>query len=153
MRHGRPAALAATLAALAFAAPATATPDSSVYGLANGCYELSPSTGLGPFRMKATALGSFLLYTKDGKYLTHSGSAFSAADAPGPDSDFAVDGSAASATLTLAGQKLPGTFAFTKAAGCAQFPESEVDVSGAPSKPATPWGWVGGLLDAHMHWM
>jgi hypothetical protein len=152
MRHGRLAFLA-LLALLGSASSAHAAPDSSVYALANGCYELSPSTGLGPFRMQATALGSFMLYTKDGKYLTHSGSAFATAAAPDASTDFAVDGSAAKATLTLAGEKLAGTFAFVKATGCADYPESQVDITGAPSKAPSPWGWVGGLLDAHMHWM
>ncbi|MDX6665739.1 MAG: hypothetical protein QOG68_1945, partial [Solirubrobacteraceae bacterium] len=164
MRHGSALVLSA-LAVLA-AAPA-AHADNARYALANGCYELTSGAQsvAGPFRMKATALGSYMLYTKDEKFFARNGSAVTTATAPSADADWTVDGTTGAFTLTVAGQKLTanGTaltvggagspFGFTKTTGCSTFPESEVGVSGAPSKAKSPWGVVSGLLDAHMHWM
>lgn len=161
MRNG--IAALTTLAVLTGGGAAQA--DTSRYTLANGCYELLSGGAkvAGPLRMKATDLGSYLLYTKDGKYFAKSGSGVTEAAAPSPDADWTVDGTTGAFTLTTAsGAKLSsggkafgeaGTFAFAEAADCAIFPESEVNVEGAPSKSKSPWGAVGGFLDAHMHWM
>src|SRR3954454_13661931 len=159
--------LAALAATLALAAPAVAADDSR-YALANGCYPLTSngqSIGPGPFFMKPTALGSYMLYTKDRKFLAKTGSkTVGPADAPGPAADWVVDGTTGEFTLSPGASKLTATgpllpfgagttFGFTKADGCTAFPESETGVTGAPSKAASPWGWVKGFLDAHMHWM
>ena len=74
----RLAGLALLLAAL-LAAPAGAA--ETKYSLANGCFDVDGGPG-GPYRMKATALGQYLLYTKDGKYLTSNGDAAEPADEP-----------------------------------------------------------------------
>jgi hypothetical protein len=120
----------------------------------------------GPFRMKATALGSYMLYTKDHRFFAKTGSSsVGTAATPGADADWTVAGSTGAFTLTVSGSKLSANggslslggsgsaFGFARAAGCPAFPESQVGVQGAPSRSASPWGWVGGLLDAHMHWM
>jgi len=168
-----PAGLLAALV-LVLAAPG-AQADNARYALANGCYDLTAggrpvAADVGPFRMKATALGSYMLYGKKGDFLakTGAGSVGSAA-APSDQADWTVDGTTGAFTLTLAAAKQQlaaaggrltlvdagkgTTFGFGRSTGCAIFPESQVDVSGAPSKAASPYGWVRGLLDAHMHWM
>lgn len=168
MRLCRCAAL--LLFSLLGAAPA-AQADNARYALANGCYALTSggsavATDVGPFTMKATALGSYMLYGKAGNFLAKTGaSSVGAAAAPSADADWTVDGTTGAFTLTVAGMKLGASggalslgdtasqFAFEPATGCATFPESETGVTGAPSKAASPWGVVGGLLDAHMHWM
>ena len=177
MRHGRLAALA-TLALLA-AAPA-ARADDTRYALANGCYSLNShgtavATGIGPFRMQATALGSYLLYGAKQNFLarTQPLGQVGSATAPSDQADWTVDGTTGAYTLTLkaTGEQLAtapaggltlvpagsagdaGLFGFGEASGCAVFPESEVGVEGAPSTSPSPWGEITGMLDAHMHWM
>src|SRR3954452_1950709 len=158
----------AALTILLLAAPAAAAADNARYELANGCYALTSngqSVGPGPFFMKPTALGRYMLYTKDRRFFAKTGAkTVGTAAAPGPDADWVVDGTTGAFTLTTGGAKLTATgplltlgagttFGFTKADGCTAFPESETGVTGAPSKAASPWGWVKGFLDAHMHWM
>src|SRR4051794_11617776 len=40
------------------------------YSLANGCYTASGLERFGALRFQATDLGTYLLYTQDGKYVT-----------------------------------------------------------------------------------
>jgi hypothetical protein len=44
-------------------------------------------------------------------------------------------------------------FAFEPRAGCAAYPEVELDVAGPLAHGASPWSEVSGLIDAHMHMM
>src|SRR3954447_18412798 len=170
MRHGRWAPLA--VVALLATAPA-AHADNSRYALVHGCYDLTSGdttvSSIGPFRMQATALGKYLLYGKKGDFLAKTGDGVDSAGAPSEDANWTVDGTTGAFTLTLesakqslaySGGKLTlapagqGTkFALAPAQGCADFPESQVDVSGAPSTSRSPYGTVRGFVDAHMHWM
>jgi hypothetical protein len=162
------------LTLLVAAAPAAA--DDARYALANGCYSLTSGgrtlvSDVGPFRMKATDLGSYMLYGRKGDYLarTELGDVGTASDAS-DQADWTVDGAAGDFTITLkaANKALAptpggglalvdppqaGHFAFVAASGCAEFPESQLDVTGAPTTQPTSWGAVKGILDAHMHWM
>ena len=49
-----------------------------------------------------------------------------------------------------AGEAERGVFAFDVAQGCAEFPEVETNVTGEPSRGATPCGEVNGMLDLHI---
>ena len=176
MRHGRWAGLAVALALLA--PVGTARADDSRYALANGCYTLTShgtpvATDVGPFTMKATALGSYMLYGAKQDFLARTAlGQVGTASAPSDQADWTVDGTTGAFTLTLpaSNQQLSnsatgltlvpagtagdaGLFGFAQASGCAAFPESEVGVDGAPSTSPSPWGEVSGMLDAHMHWM
>src|SRR4051812_9457034 len=134
------------LSALAFfALPAATAQAQDRYSLAGGCYAVSGLESSGPLRLQATDLGTYLLYTKDGLYLTrHADGSVTPEGAPSADAVWRVgDG------LTLEGR--PATF--TPAQGCAVYPEVDTNVTGAPSQGATPFGEVRGLLDAHMHMM
>ena len=44
-------------------------------------------------------------------------------------------------------------FTFEPRSGCARYPEIEIGATGAPSRGASPWSAVSGLIDAHMHMM
>ena len=44
-------------------------------------------------------------------------------------------------------------FAFEPLDGCADYPEAETDVTGEPTRGATAFGEVTGMVDAHMHMM
>src|SRR4051794_39264962 len=129
-------------AALASAAPAHAQ---DRYSLAGGCYTASTLSQFGPLRFQATDLGTYLLYTKDGLYLTrHADGSVTPEGAASEEGVWRVrDG------LTLEGA--PATF--SPATGCPVYPEVDVNVTGAPSTGATSFGEVRGLLDAHTHMM
>jgi microsomal dipeptidase-like Zn-dependent dipeptidase len=93
------------------------------------------------------------------------------ATAPSPAADWRVDGSAGALSVSLpdTGRVLAvdgsghlvaaprgagrSRFAFAPRAGCATYPEVELDVTGAPKRGASSWGEVSGLIDAHMHMM
>src|SRR5213592_4594934 len=102
MRHGRSVWLAATLAALI--APAGARADDSRYALSHGT---PVATDVGPFRMKATALGSYMLYGAKQQFLARTqllGQVGTATE-PSSDADWTVDGTTGAFTLTLASTK------------------------------------------------
>jgi hypothetical protein len=159
--------LLTTMIVLTGGASAQAADDSTRYALAQGCFSLTAGgeTVAGPFRMKPTALGSYLLYTKDRKFLVRTGDGtVGFAAQPSAAGDWVVDGSGGSYTLVVGGDRLTekggklslgdgSVFGFAQATGCPAFPESGVGVTGAPSRSKTPWGVVRGMLDAHMHWM
>ena len=94
MRHGRPLLLTLLISALAAPAAQAAPSDANRYSLAQGCFALTSggSEVAGPFRMKPTALGRYLLYTKGEKYLGQSGGGVGELAEPGPDADWVVDG-------------------------------------------------------------
>jgi len=145
------AALAATLPAAAAGADR--------YALAGGCYTAADAAGkpvAGQVRLKASALGRYLLYSKDGKFLTaQDDGSLTQQDAPSPAADFTVQ-EAAGDGFTLAPQstgKPVATVTFTPADGCADFPEADLQATGTPSKGATEYGRVGGIVEGHNHWM
>ena len=130
------------------------------YSLVHGCYGVSQQgrslPGAGRVRMQATALGRYLLYTPDRRFVAaRPGGAVAVDSAPSPASDWRVD-AASSGRFTLtaaAGGATLSDVAFTATSGCADYPEAELDATGTPSKGATSYGRVGGLVEGHMHWM
>jgi microsomal dipeptidase-like Zn-dependent dipeptidase len=174
--------------ALALPSAAFAQDDNARYELANGCYTLNAggaaagkdgaggyATGATPseaFRMKATALGHYLLYGRDADFMAGS-PAGEVQTQPNPSdaANWQVD-NAGPGTFTLSlptagkdlatgdGGKLvlvaPGAgtaFSFVAADGCPPFPESDTNAVGTPTQGATEYGEVRGFLDAHMHMM
>src|SRR5688572_31170746 len=71
----------ALLAAALMAAPAHAA--DTKYSVANGCFEVASGAPAGPYRLKATALAQYLVYTKDAQFLT--------ADGPAPEPSKAAE--------------------------------------------------------------
>jgi microsomal dipeptidase-like Zn-dependent dipeptidase len=142
--------LALLLAGL-FAAPAQGA--ETKYSIANGCFEVTGAPA-GPYRMKATALAQYLLYTKDGQYLTASGDAAEPADEPSAAAEWRA--SEEGGALKLKSLALTGGPMLTvgpDATGCAEYPEVELSVSGEPLTSPYPFGEVRGLLEGHIHGM
>ena len=134
-------------------------------------------TGSAPaerFRLQATDLGSYLLLDAGRQFLAAApGDAVAPASGPSASADWSVqEGPAGTSVLSLpsAGKVLAssggelrladrgaagsaGRFVLERAQGCATYPEAETGASGRPSKGATPFGEVAGLLDAHTHMM
>src|SRR3954471_3262967 len=125
---------------LVFAAPASAAP--TRYSLAGGCYAVNGLAGAEQVRLQAADLGAYLLYRPDGTYVTPAGVSPQAAIWTVNDGATAISSGGTSVPVT-----------FTPASGCAVFPEADLNATGTPSKGATPFGKVGGLVDGHMHWM
>ena len=180
----------AGIAAVPGVAAAAARHTDARYALANGCdvmrsrasgklvtkaaggYAATATTPAAAehFRMRATALGSYLLYGSKRDVLARAGSGNGivvAAD-PSPAADWTVrDAGPRDFTLTAQEQTLAagsdGTlrtgggsgdatrFSFEPVSGCADYPEAEVGATGPVAKGATPYAQVHGFLDAHSH--
>ena len=139
------------VAVVLFAAgPASAA--TTRYSLAGGCYRVAGVPGAERVRMQATTLGRYLLYRPDGTFVAARADGSVGVDAaPSAAADWRVDRAARSLT-SRSGVKV-SPVRFTRATGCAEFPEAALNAAGTPSKGATPFGRVGGLVDGHMHWM
>jgi hypothetical protein len=155
-------ALAAALLAAGSAQASDAAP--SRYSLAGGCWSLEVAQGAqipgaDRLRLQATDLGSYLLYTQDGKFLAAQGDGQVAPDdEPSPDADWRVTeedhGIFSLAPLSGADTQLAGQLVtFEPADGCAAYPEAQLNARGRPDPAETGYGEVGGLLEGHMHWM
>jgi microsomal dipeptidase-like Zn-dependent dipeptidase len=181
------------LALLALAAvPSIAHAAETRYSLAGGCYSLR-SNGTGkyvahqadgrfaatarvpgaaePFRMKATALGRYLLYGKGRVFLAKGGDGIVAVRRPGAAANWRVDDAGParfSMDLPKAGKVLASStggalrlkarsadaaddFSFESAGSCARFPEADGAARGSPFRGSTAQGEVKGTLDAHAH--
>ena len=160
----------AVLAALLFprgdgiAAPRTATSAAPLtrYSLVHGCFRLgSRPSGTpiaqrsGPVRMQATTLGTYLLYTVRGEFLSDSGHGTVApTSTPSPAAEWDVGGDATrgfTMTNVATGQGIAVTF--RPARGCAVYPEAQVGATGVPFKGASPEAAVKGTVDVHAHVM
>ena len=138
----------------------------------DGSYAATSDTvgGAEPFRMQATTLRQYLLFGKAQDFLAAGGEdRVEVIGQPGPAADWKVSATGGAFRLSAAssGRSLavgPGgslvtasgegsRFTFERAAGCATFPEAEVNISGDPTRGATPFEEVRGLADLHMHWM
>src|SRR3954452_16919849 len=128
------------------------------YSLVHGCYQLKAGgkavSGAEHVRMQATALGSYLLYRPDRPYLAAQDGAVAPASDPSPAADWVVTGKR---LFTLTPRSGAGPVLkhvrFTRAKGCATYPEAALDASGKPAKGPTSFGQVAGLVEGHMHWM
>jgi microsomal dipeptidase-like Zn-dependent dipeptidase len=149
---------AAVVACAALAPTATAAP--TRYTLVHGCYAVAAGgqavPGAAKVRMQATALGRYLLYTPERRFVAaRSGGGVGIDTKPSAAADWRVD-PAGGGTFTLAsrnGKALLRGVTFRAVRGCADYPEAELDATGTPSKGATSYGKVGGLIEGHMHWM
>ena len=147
--------------AVALAAPARAAGPTR-YSVANGCYTLQSAdtgrtvAGAERLRLKATTLGSYLLYRPDRTFLAAEGDGSVAPAAqPSPAADWRVADSGGGA-FALSPASQPGRtllrVRFVPASGCAVYPEAALDARGTPGRGQTSYGSVKGFLEGHMHW-
>lgn len=149
------------MATLVGAGVAHAADPPTRYSLVHGCYGLTrhgaPVSGAAHVRMQATALGRYLLYTPDRRFVAARPlfGIVGTDAAPSAASDWRVD-EAAGGLFTLTSQNGAVTLrdvVFTPTSGCADYPEAELDATGTPASAETSYGRVSGLLEGHMHWM
>jgi microsomal dipeptidase-like Zn-dependent dipeptidase len=138
-------AAGATLLALALAGPAAATP---AYDLGGRCVAINSLDG-GPFYVKATGLGNYMLTGMSGQLVNDT--LGRSADA-GPATEWAIsrNGGKYDIRSTANGRQL-GSDSLDAATGCTPFPEAEVDTTGTPRKGTNRDGTVFGFVDAHLH--
>jgi hypothetical protein len=137
------------------ARPGAAATPITRYSLAEGCWAvrsngqlLAPDTGA--IWMQATALGRYLLYDPNRRFVADTGGIGPVAK-PSPAAEWLLDGAAPSFTIrnVATGRTLPASFA--PATGCAAYPEAGVDATGTPFAGASPEAEVKGTIDAHAH--
>ncbi|MGA8256715.1 MAG: hypothetical protein WB767_09095 [Nocardioides sp.] len=131
------------------------------YAMANGCYRVGSGA---PFYFKATDLGTYLLYSKNRQYLaTTGGLGLDREPSLGAEWKAVPVGKglglrSSSLYLTQQGstfslQGLPSAISLTRARGCTEFPESQIDIAGNPHAGVSPFQEVRGFVDAHTHGM
>src|SRR3954452_12717653 len=120
--------------------------------------------------MQATALGHYLLFGRSSDFMAASPAGdVQTQPNPGNAANWQVDQAGPGVfelSLPSAGKSLavnragrlvlsptPATFTFQPAAGCASFPESDVNAVGEPTRGLHSFDEVRGLLDGHMHMM
>lgn len=137
---------------------------------ADGSYQASAAALAGgePLFMKPTALGHYLLSTKDATLMAANGSNIGSVSDGSDAADWIVNTTAngdftlisaltgkalavdtASGRLTQA--DLPALFRFEHTSGCTPFPEITVNATGDSFKGTLPNGQVLGFADAHVH--
>jgi len=152
----------ATVAAVATVVPAAAAAAPlDRFSLVNGCFDARTTDGrvltggLGPVRMQATALGTYLLYGTAQEVVagTAAGEVVRAA-APSPAAEWQVSGDARIGfALTNLEHGTRMDVRFKPARGCAVYPEAEVNAVGVPWKGTSDSGGIRGSIDTHGHLM
>ncbi|MDO3648081.1 peptidase [Nocardia mangyaensis] len=137
------------------AGPVAAAPEQTRYSLVNGCYRIDTPDGplvpaAGPYRMRATALGEYLLYGRNGEVLEAEAGSIHPAEDPSEAAVWTVDGSGtAGFVLTNGTTSTAATFA--EESGCADFPEAQTGAHGTPGPSLDAAGSILGTIDAHAH--
>ena len=159
-----PTTAAERLAASAYVAAERARPDPKLrkaplptrtkvprtrYAMANGCYSLAGQ----PIYFKPTTLGVYLLFDKRRQFVTAGGRAA----APSPRTEWTARKIGTKFSFTNGGKKLrirgADRFALRGTKGCARYPESAINIHGAPFAGVTPYQEVRGYVDGHTHGM
>jgi len=138
------------------------------YAMAGGCYTLATADGryltksggtysLGddaaaaaPIHFQATELGRYLLWDADEQFITHDSSPV---DDPSEKAEWTIDGESDAFDIT---EGLLGTtdgWRFRTTTGCAEWPEIELDVTGAPFAGVSSIQETRGYIDDHIHQM
>jgi hypothetical protein len=142
------------------AASAQADVPSSRYGFANGCFSLQDQSSQliapasGPFLMRATTLGEYLIYGVHQDFLADPGSGTPAPVAsPSTAAEWELNGNL-NAGYSLKNMStnnvIPVTFLSNT--GCAVFPEASTGAYGRNPRSMRSGSKVYGWADAHMHW-
>jgi hypothetical protein len=127
------------------------------YVMAEGCYSLAGT----PIFFQATDLGSYLLYTKDRRFVAPSGLATAPSDATvwtvtGKDGRFSFRNAGAwlkASGSTYTTTATPTSYSLRLTTGCTRYPEVQTNVAGGPTGGISPFQEVRGYVDPHVHGM
>lgn len=154
-------AVAVLAAGLAGPGPGSAAADPAAeqtrYSLVNGCYRIDTPAGplapaSGPYRMRASALGEYLLYGRQREVLAVSEGVIGPAKTPSAAAVWKVDGTGAGGFILTNGATQTSTPAtFVPDSGCADFPEAQTGAEGTPGPGVGADGSIVGTIDAHAH--
>lgn len=154
-------AVAVLAAGLAGPGPGSAAADPAAeqtrYSLVNGCYRIDTPAGplapaSGPYRMRASALGEYLLYGRQREVLAVSEGVIGPAKTPSAAAVWKVDGTGAGGFILANGATQTSTPAtFVPDSGCADFPEAQTGAEGTPGPGVGADGSIVGTIDAHAH--
>lgn len=138
------------------AKPTPRLPALTRYSLVHGCYSLrGPAAAplpAGPYRMQASGLATYLLYDRQGNYLSDRESALQAAGTPTLASQWRVSGNRRSGfAMTNLGTGRRLAVAFVAASGCRVYPEAQVDATGTVPPGPSPEADVVGTVEGHAH--
>ena len=126
------------------------------------------ASGAEPFHFQATDLGSYLLWDNDKEFIDSRPITVVSGEKPSKSTDFTVEMNGSAATFTapslnrgvsvnaaskLASAKTGTPFKLQLATGCGEWPEVDVNVTGAPFGGGTSHQEVRGYLDGHTHGM
>ncbi|MDP3893263.1 hypothetical protein, partial [Nocardioides sp.] len=166
-----------------FTRPRLAVPQDR-YAMASGCYTLQApngryvqrsGTGLAAtagsraaaegFHFRATDLGTYLLYGRQGDFLSGASGRVTMAAKPARTTEWTAQRSGKRFTFRLPGGAglavsagtlttgSPTAFALRNAGGCRSYPEVQVNVEGLPHGGTTSFQEVRGYVDPHTHGM
>ena len=126
-------------------------------------------TAAEPFHFQATDLGSYLLWDNDQEFIDSRPLTVVSGEKPSKTTDFTVSMSGSAATFklpslgralvvkspssTLASASTGTPFELRKTTGCLEWPEVDVNVTGAPFGGETSQQEVRGYIDGHTHGM
>ena len=114
------------------------------YAMANGCYGVDGQ----PIFFEPTKLGSYLLYTSGGQFLSTTGIQAQ----PSPATVWTAE-EAGKRKTRLTNQGTSRVLALKTMSGCAAYPEAGIDIQGKPHGGVTKYQEVRGWVDAHTHGM
>lgn len=132
----------------------------TIYSLVHRCEALTNTgtgqpiaSSAGPFRMQAAALGAYLLYTPQGRFLSDTGSgALAAQSDPSSAAEWVVTGNARRGfKLTNLATKTNFPVRFRSARGCAVYPEAQVNATGNSFAGASAEANTLGTVEGHAH--
>ncbi|MFR9750996.1 peptidase [Nocardia sp. 004] len=139
------------------AAEPVSEPGQTRYSLVNGCYRIETPDGplvpeAGPYRMRATTLGEYLLYGRNHEVLDASAGSIHPAKKPSATAVWRVDGSGTGGfTLTNEATETSTPAVFVQDTGCADFPEAQIGATGTPGPSVGADGSIVGTIDTHLH--
>ena len=128
----------------------------------------APAEDAEVFRFQPTGLGSYLLLGAEGRLPARAGNAIAASEGPTQRAEWVVEGDAVSGfqltspsgealAVGREGELVLGDsgdrFSLQAAAGCAAFPEIEVNATGRPYTASPKYGAAKGTIDLHSHIM
>jgi microsomal dipeptidase-like Zn-dependent dipeptidase len=123
----------------------TPAPITSRIALSGHCVVL----GAQRFYLKATGLGTYMLYGRDGRLLAARHKTLIRTKTVGPATEWRAAVNRGKLTFTRAGGPTVATLA--PASGCKPFPEAQVDATGHTFKGTNGAGAVFGFVDDHLH--
>lgn len=113
-----------------------------------GAYSLGQKAAAAPIHFQATELGRYLLWDADRQFINHDSAP---AAQPAESTEWGIDGASNNFTFDAALLGQSSGWRFEMTTGCPEWPEVELDVTGAPFAGVSSLQETRGYADDHMH--